>query len=117
MRREILLCGEGEDAETAASWAAEQARDARYTLPAADRYARRVKAAYEEACRALIGRGGEQPLMKITLKPDCLSPRFAMVDGVSPSGLQALRGVRVMEILRAREARKTRRASMETVDS
>lgn len=113
MRHVIVLRGDGADAEAAADWAGEQARQARYTRPAAERFALRVRAAYEEACRALMAPGsgpdGAFSMMRLSLGADCMTPRFAMVEGGRASSRLTPRAVRAIDILGARAARKTMR--------
>ena len=82
-RDRIVLCGSGDEAETAAAWAEARARDARRSSAAAQRYGMRVRVAYEEACHLLVSRGGESPAIQITIAERDLTPRIDLVDAAA----------------------------------
>ncbi len=109
MRYAIVLCGGGDDADAAANWAEDRAREARLSTRAAKLYGERVRMAYEEACHAFLSASTERPVLKISLEKDVLTPRFDLID-TAPSGLRksprAIRALRAREILRTRAARQ-----------
>ena len=108
----ILLCRDGADAAAAATFAYAEARGARATKSEAERVAARVKAAYDEACRAFLlhaGKDGARPALRLTLERETLSPKFELVTqaGRNPRGTpRALRALRVRAFLEARAARR-----------
>ena len=111
MRNSIVLCSGGDDGDMAASWAEDRAREARLSARAVKMYGDQVRIAYHEACRNFVGRAGEKPVLKISLEPSVLTPRFDMIDAAKAPDT-AYRSPRAIRLLRAAVAlRRAERAS------
>ncbi|MEM8754157.1 MAG: hypothetical protein AAGF90_14360 [Pseudomonadota bacterium] len=111
MRQSIELCGTGEDAEFAAKWAEDRARDARLSERAIKLYGDRVRVGYEAACASFVAGAGDRPVMRITLEKGVLTPKFELVKGVKAGENATPRATRNMKLREQVLARRAQRAA------
>ncbi len=96
MRRTIVLSGDCQDAETAAKWAEEEARKAKFTDGKSVALGRRVLNSYRAACEAFFANDGARQMLMLCLDLNRPVPKFELIsDGEQARGtVSSARGLR-----------------------
>ena len=87
MRRTIVLSGDCQDAETAAKWAEDEARKARFTDGKSEALGARVLKSYRAACKAFFAEDGAAQMVMLCLDLNRAVPKFELIsDGEQARG-------------------------------